>query len=80
MSAYTRRETRKILRGLLFVSPWLIGFLAFTLYPLIASAFYSLTDYDVLRPPKFVGLANYVQIFVKDDLSGSRYSIRFTSS
>ena len=68
MSASTRRETRKILRGLFFVSPWIIGFLVFTLYPLLASAFYSLTDYDVLRPPKFVGLANYLQIFLKDDL------------
>jgi multiple sugar transport system permease protein len=68
VSAQTRRETRKILRGLLFVSPWIIGFLAFTLYPLLASAYYSLTDYDVLRPPKFVGLANFVEIFLKDDL------------
>ncbi len=68
MSENTRREARRILQGLLFVSPWIIGFLAFTIYPLLASGYYSFTDYDVLRPPKFVGLANYAQIFLKDAL------------
>lgn len=62
------RELAKTLKGLLFVSPWIIGFLCFTLYPLIASLFYSFTRYDVLRPPKFIGFQNYLDIFFKDEL------------
>ena len=62
------RERRKIVQGLLFVSPWIVGFLAFTIYPLLASGYYSFTRYDVLRPPKLVGLANYARIFLQDDV------------
>lgn len=63
-------ETRRVLQGLLFVSPWLIGFFAFTLYPIVASFYYSLTRYDILRPPKFVGIANYSELFLKDQMFG----------
>ncbi|HEX7557114.1 MAG TPA: hypothetical protein VF338_10855, partial [Leptolinea sp.] len=59
----SRTVKRKILLGLLFISPWLIGFVLFTIYPLISSMYYSLTNYDLLRPPVFVGLENYRQIF-----------------
>lgn len=53
--------------GLAFVSPWIIGFLVFTLYPVIASFHYSLTDYAVLRPPRFVGLQNYITLLTRDE-------------
>ncbi|ECH9276447.1 sugar ABC transporter permease, partial [Salmonella enterica subsp. enterica] len=38
----------------LFISPWLIGFLVFALYPILASLYYSFTDYDIIHPPEFV--------------------------
>jgi multiple sugar transport system permease protein len=60
------RERRTFFQGLLFVSPWLIGFLAFTVYPLVFSFYISLTRYDLLRPPQFIGLANYREIFFED--------------
>jgi multiple sugar transport system permease protein len=41
-----------------FILPWLLGFLAFTLYPMLASTYYSLTTYNVVEM-KFVGLENY---------------------
>ncbi|MFD1676117.1 carbohydrate ABC transporter permease [Alicyclobacillus fodiniaquatilis] len=47
----------------IFISPWLISFLALTIYPMIASAYYSLTDYSVLSPPKWVGFSNYTSLF-----------------
>nr|WP_233405312.1 sugar ABC transporter permease [Actinotalea solisilvae] len=48
------------MRGaLLFLSPWIVGFLVFTLWPVIYSGYLSLTDYDVLTDPEFVGLENY---------------------
>jgi multiple sugar transport system permease protein len=51
---------------LLFIAPWLIGFLVFTVYPICASAYYSLTRYDVIRPPRFIGLENYVELMTRD--------------
>jgi len=53
--------------GLLFISPWLIGLLVFTLYPILASAYLSFTDYRVLSPPRWVGLANYRELFHDTD-------------
>jgi multiple sugar transport system permease protein len=52
----TRRET---LTALLFVSPWMVGFGVFLLYPLLASIYYGFCDYSVLRPPVYIGLDNY---------------------
>lgn len=52
--------------GLLFAMPWIIGFLIFSVYPIIASAFYSFTDYNLFQSPKFVGMKNYVDLF-RDD-------------
>src|SRR5437870_5263365 len=51
-----RQEARA---ALLFVSPWLIGFTVFLLYPLLASIYYSFCDFSVLKPPVYIGAANY---------------------
>ena len=64
-------KRRSLFLGLLFISPWLIGFLLFTLYPLASSLYYSLTRYGLLNPPNFVGLRNYVQIFAEDPHFGT---------
>src|ERR1041384_4240613 len=53
-------ETRA---ALLFISPWLIGFLVFTAWPVVNSAYLSLTDYDVINDPSYVGFDNYVTLF-----------------
>lgn len=50
----------------LFISPWLVGFVVFALYPILASLYYSFTDYDIIHPPEFVGLANYIEMFHND--------------
>jgi len=62
-----RSERRAVLTGLMFVSPWLIGFLIFTLYPVIASGYLSFTDYRVLAPPRWVGMANYHSLVIDHD-------------
>jgi len=59
------------IKGLLFVSPWLIGFLAFGVYPIAASAYYSLTRYDLLRAPRFIGLGNYAELLAHDQMMGT---------
>jgi len=53
------RETRA---ALLFISPWIIGFAVFGLYPLGASLYYSFCDYDILNEPVVVGTLNYQEM------------------
>lgn len=50
----------------LFLAPWVVGFLAFGLYPMIMSFYYSLCHYDVLRVPQFIGLENYRELLFED--------------
>lgn len=57
------REVRNIPTGLLFILPWLIGFLIFVVYPLVASFYYSFTFYPILGKPQFSGLENYIFLF-----------------
>jgi len=63
----TRRKLMNNLVGYLFISPWIIGFFGLTAYPMIMSLYYSFTDYNVLRPPVWVGLENYKELFFEDD-------------
>jgi multiple sugar transport system permease protein len=63
---WTIGEKRNLKWGLLFISPWLFGFVTYELYPLGASFYYSLTRYDLIRPPVFLGAKNYVDLFTTD--------------
>lgn len=62
----TKQGRRQLITGLLFISPWLVGFLALTLYPAGAAGYYSLTSYTGLAAPSWVGLANYNRLFTAD--------------
>ena len=57
---------RRDLRGLLYISPWIIGFVTLQLYPFLTSLFYSFTSFKVLGTPKWVGLSNYIRLFTVD--------------
>lgn len=61
----TRREAMWFY---VLVSPWIVGFLVFLAGPLLASLYLSLTDYDLLTTPHWVGLGNYVRMFSDDPL------------
>jgi multiple sugar transport system permease protein len=52
--------------GYLFISPWLIGFLLFTLLPIVVSFGLAFTSYDILSTPRWVGLENFGQMFFED--------------
>lgn len=65
-TAMTKQERRNLVVGLLFVSPWILGFLLFAVYPLIASVYYSMTNFDFIRDPQFIGLKNYQRLFTTD--------------
>ncbi len=74
VSALRKRET---LAALLFISPWLIGFLVFTLGPMLASLYLSFTNYDVLSSPSFVGLDNYSRLIDDPKVTKSLFNSFF---
>lgn len=55
----TKGEWHDLRVGLAFISPWIVGFVVFTAYPVVASLFYSFCDYDLLSTPVWVGTLNY---------------------
>ena len=63
----TRQELHNLRLGLVFISPWIIGFLIFTIYPIFSSLYYSFTDYGLFGNPNWVGLQNYINLFTNDD-------------
>jgi len=54
-----RRALMEDLSGYAFISPWLLGFIAFSIIPILFSLYYSFTDYDILGTPVFNGLENF---------------------
>src|SRR5919205_3552002 len=64
--ARKRAQWRRRRLGLLLMSPWLAGFSLFFGYPLVMSAYLSFNHYDLLSPPRWVGLANYRYLFTVD--------------
>ena len=54
---------REAVEGYLYIIPWILGFLIFTLGPMLASAYLSLTEYPLMKPPQFIGLGNYTRAF-----------------
>lgn len=61
--------------GYVFILPFIVGFLAFTLVPIIMSCALSFTRYDILSPPKFIGLENYIRMFTQDELFWKSFKV-----
>jgi multiple sugar transport system permease protein len=64
----SKESRRSFITGVLFASPWIIGFLLWTVYPVGASFYYSFMRYDIMRPPRFIGLTNYSDMLFNDEL------------
>ena len=62
----TFHRSREARWGLLFALPAIIGFLLFTLGPMVASFIFSLTNYSGVNVPQFIGFSNYIELFTKD--------------
>ena len=75
MTLRQRRENRS---GYLFLAPWLIGLVFITIGPMIASAYLSFTNYDILSSPKWIGLDNYIQMFTADPRFLQALKVTFT--
>jgi multiple sugar transport system permease protein len=59
---------REAIWAYILISPWIVGFIVFTAGPMIASLAFSLTQYDVINPPRFIGLGNWTGMFAGDPL------------
>ena len=59
-------RVRNTFYGVVFALPWLIGICVFWIYPTLASAYYSFTEFNAVQTPKWVGLRNYVELFTED--------------
>jgi len=57
---------RESLWGYLLISPWIIGFILFTVGPMIASLVFSFADYNITSPPTNFGFSNYIKLFTSD--------------
>ena len=52
----------------LFLAPYAILFTMFYVFPVVASIYYSFTYYNILEPPRFIGLQNYISLILQDDI------------
>ena len=52
----------------LFLAPYAILFTMFFVFPVVASIWYSFTYYNILEPPRFIGLQNYINLILQDDI------------
>jgi multiple sugar transport system permease protein len=71
--AVARRGTlarREAWEGRLYILPWLLGFIAFTVGPMLAAVYFSFTEYSVLSGAEWIGIKNYVDMFTRDRLFG----------
>jgi multiple sugar transport system permease protein len=63
----TASDRKQLLKGLAFLSPWIVGFFAFTALPIVLSLYYSFCDYSLLQSPAWVGWANYQALMADPD-------------
>ncbi len=65
-SWWRRPAAREALIFYLCIMPWIVGFIVFTAGPMLASIVISMTDWNIISPPEFVGLRNFVKLFTDD--------------
>ncbi len=71
---YTRIQMKRNWQGYVMVAPFLLLFFAFTVVPVVLSILLSFTSFNMLEFPELKGLANYVQLFLADDLFITAFS------
>jgi multiple sugar transport system permease protein len=74
-----KADRREELMGYLYISPWIIGFLTFMAFPIIASLILSFMQWDIYEPPTWVGLDNFTNLF-QDELFYKSMQVTLTYS
>jgi multiple sugar transport system permease protein len=71
-----KRRFHENIAGYAFIGPWLAGFIAFAVFPIFISLYYSFTDYDILATPVFSGLKNFRRM-LGDELFWKSLAVTF---
>lgn len=61
-----KNKYKEYVAGVLFVMPVVLGIIIFVMYPMVYSLILSFTNFNILQPPKFIGIKNYITIFAAD--------------
>ena len=77
--APSKKDRREWIPGYLLASPFLIGFFVFTAYPMAYAIWLSFQKWNLLGPPKFVGLENFIKVFTNPTAILSLYNSAFYS-
>ena len=77
--AWSPEQKANLRKGLLFISPWIVGFVAFVLYPIVYSFAISLTKYTGMQTPEWIGFDNYTRMFKDPLMWTSVYNTLFYS-
>jgi multiple sugar transport system permease protein len=64
--------------GYVFTAPFILGFLIFTIYPILSSLYYSFTEYNLMEAPRWIGMANYEKMFTNDEKLIRSFQVTFT--
>lgn len=76
----SRMARKEALEGYFFILPWLIGLLAFTLGPVLASFYLSFNAWQISAPPKWIGLANYAELIQDPAVKKSLYNTLYLTT
>ncbi len=68
VGAQTAFQTKRAVWGYVYAAPWILGLIIFWGGPIVASFYFSFTEYAVIGSPKFTGLSNYIRAFSGDEL------------
>ena len=63
-----RPSTRESLKGMAFASPWIVGFLLFTAYPVGSALYHSFTEFTGIGEARWVGISNYLHMLTRDEV------------
>ncbi len=75
IKAYKKRDN---IAGYLLLLPWLFGFFLMWLIPMLISIYYSMTDFNLLNTPSFIGFQNYVRVFTQDKTFWQALKVTFS--
>ena len=65
---WTWKEMKRNKAGYVMIAPFMIVFTMFTVIPVVLSIYYSFTNFNLLETPDFVGIDNYIRLFLDDDI------------
>jgi multiple sugar transport system permease protein len=71
---WSPQRRRNLINGLLFASPWIVGLALLWVYPILASLYYSFTEFNAIQAPRWVGLQNFTALLADDQFLISIYN------